>query len=168
LVSYSAKRIGETETYQENNRDVETEGNHGVEQEGEVTDAVKVSPGHGWNLDNQGNDTVHDGTSGGEVVEGNQRVHLELGRREKALDHGQANGLEDDTGDLEEETDHDELDLAERGNDDTNNDERDVSESLHVGGRKTHDPGCDQDGNGSGGLWSSQCLLGLNGRSGRF
>ena len=143
-------------TYQENDRDIETESNHGVQQEGEVANAVKVSPGHGGNLDKQSDNSVHDGASGSKVVERDQRVHLELGRREKALHHGQANGLENDTGDLEEESEHDELDLAERGNDDTNNDERHVSESLHVGGRKTHDPGCDQDSDGSGSLCLSQ------------
>lgn len=134
------------DTYQENDRDVETEGNHGVEQESEVTDAVEVSPGHGWDFSDQSDDSVHDGASGSKVVERDQGVHLELGRRKKALDHGQANGLENDTSTLEEETEHDELDLSERGDDDTNNDERDVSEGLQVGRRKTHNPRCDQDG----------------------
>jgi hypothetical protein len=37
--------------YQKHDRNVEAESDHGVEQEGEVTDTVKVGPGHAGGLD---------------------------------------------------------------------------------------------------------------------
>lgn len=139
-------------TYQEDDGDIETESDHCVGQKSDVANTVKVGPSHVGNLNDEGDNAVHNGASGGEVVQRDQGVHLELGRRKQALDHGQADSLEDDTGTLEQETEHDELNFTDRGNNDTNDDEGNVAERLHVGRRETHDPRGDQDSDGGGGL----------------
>jgi hypothetical protein len=84
-------------TYQEDDRHVEQEGNKGVGKEGEDADAVDVAHGHARDLNDQGDDAVDDSASRGVVVEGNERVHLELGGAQHALDHDEAQSLEDDT-----------------------------------------------------------------------
>lgn len=82
---------------------------------------------HVGDLDDQAGNAVHDSASRGEVVERDKRVHLEFGGREKLLDHDKTGGLESDTGKLEEESNHDELDLAVRGDNHTKHDEGDVA-----------------------------------------
>lgn len=104
----------------------------------------------------QADNSVHDGAGRRKVVERDERVHLELGRREELLHHDQAGGLESDSGELEEETNHDELDLAVGSDDYTEDDEGDVAESLHVRRGDAHGPGCDEHSDGSGGL---DCML---------
>jgi hypothetical protein len=100
----------------------------------------------------QADNSVHDGAGRRKVVERDERVHLELGRREELLHHDQAGGLESDSGELEEETNHDELDLAVGSDDYTEDDEGDVAESLHVRRGDAHGPGCDEHSDRSGGL----------------
>lgn len=95
---------------------------------------------------------VHDGAHGRKVVQRNQGVHLELGRAQEALHHGKTQRLEDDTANLVDETNQDELDLADRGDDNTNDDNRDVQEHLQVRLREAKRPASNQDGDGSGGL----------------
>lgn len=143
------------QTYQEHNGDVQGERNESVENENNVSDLLDIGPAHVGHLDEQAHDSVHDSASGRKVVERHKRVHLELGGREKLLHHDQAGGLECNTGKLEEETGHDELDLAVRGNNHTEDDEGDVAEGLQVERGDTHDPGCHKDCNGSGGLEES-------------
>jgi len=56
------------------------------------------------------------------------------------LHHGQTDSLEHDAEKLEDDTDEDELQLASGRDDDTNNDKRDISECLEVGGCESEDP----------------------------
>lgn len=145
-------RRGGNQTYQEDDRDVEQEGDGCVGEQGEKADAVHISHGHGRKLSEDQNAAVDDGARGGVVVERDEGVHLEVGAAEQTLNHDQADSLESDTGALEQETDHDELDLTHRGNDDTNDNERHVPERLEVDGRDTQDPGGDEDSDRHGGL----------------
>lgn len=137
---------------QEDNRDVEHEGNNGVGKEGPDTNVVDMTYGQVGNLEEQSRETVHDSANGGKVVQRNQRVHLVLGGAEQTLDHDQASGLEDDTTNLEDESNEDEFDLTKRGNDDTNNNGGHVHENLQVNRSHTHTPGREEHSNGSGGL----------------
>ena len=66
------------------------------------------------------------------------------------MHHHQAGGLADDAAELVEETDHDELDLAIRSYDHTEDDEGDVAEGLEGWRGDAHGPGCDEHGDGSG------------------
>lgn len=100
----------------------------------------------------QSNGTVHDSTNGGEVVQRDHGVHLEIGGAEQTLHHDQTGGLENDTTNLEQETDHVELDLTEGGNDHTNHNDGDVGQNLHVGRGHTHTPGCEENSHGGCGL----------------
>ena len=123
-------RIEVNEAYQENNRDVEHESNRCIQEEREDADVVDRLHGHAGDLGNKSNNTVHRSASRSEVVKRDQGVHLEFGRAQKTLDHGQSDGLKRDSTNLVEETQQVEFDLSERGNDDTNDDERDVAKSL--------------------------------------
>lgn len=143
---------GKDQTYQEHNRDVQGERNESVEHENNVSDLLDIGPAHVGHLNEQADDSVHDGASGRKVVERDKRVHLELGGREELLHHDQTGGLECNTGKLEEETGHDKLDLAVGGDDHTEDDEGDVAESLQVERGDAHNPGCQEDSNGRGGL----------------
>lgn len=152
-VSAVPKRIRErSATHQEDNGDVEQESDQGVAKERESADAVDIGHGQAGEFAEQTDNTVHDGAGRGVVVQRNKRVHLELGGAEQTLDHDEAHGLENDTAGLVEETDHVELDFTERGNDDTDDDERDVAEGLHVRGRNTERPGSEQHGDRGRGL----------------
>lgn len=113
-----------------------------------------VDLGHGnlGHLPDQGNHTVHDSADGGKVVQRDQRVHLVLGRAQKSLDQVQANGLEDDSTNLVKKTDPDKLDFAKRGNDDTDNDGRNVHQKLHVGSSNAHRPRGEEHSDGGGSL----------------
>jgi len=91
--------------------------------------------------------TVHDGASWSKVVERNQRVHLELCRAEQALYHGKTDSFEENAEKLEDDSNEDELELTSGRNDDTDDNERDVAESLEVRGRKTKDPAGEKDSN---------------------
>lgn len=159
-VSVGRYHLGTTETtYQEDNRHVQHERNNGVGQQREDTDVVHVVHGEVGNLEEQSSDTVHDSADGSEVVQGNQRVHLELSGAQQTLNHDQTDGLEDDTTELEEETDQDEPDLTERGDDDTNDDGGDVHQDLEVHGSNSHSPGGREHSDGHGGLVVMLALL---------
>jgi len=140
------------QTYQEDDRDVESKSDHGVGEQDKPSEIVDVGHGHFGHLDDQGDDSVHKGAGRSEVVERNQGIHLELGRGKQALNHVQADSLKGNSGNLEEETSEDKLDFTKRGDDDTNDNERDIGESLHVWRRSTHDPACQEHGDRSGGL----------------
>jgi hypothetical protein len=92
------------------------------------------------NLPEKCNDEVHYSTSWGEVVEGYQRVHFEFSPVQKSLNQDNPDRFECDSAHLEQETGEDEINLAERGNDDTDDYERDVEEGFEVGFFKTQDP----------------------------
>ena len=64
--------------------------------------------------------------------------------------------------DLDEDAEEDKFDLANGGNDYTYDDDGDIAESLHTRWCQTHDPGGDEDGNGSG------CLNGTSVNVGRI
>jgi hypothetical protein len=126
--------------YQEDDRDVQTERAQSVKEEGEETDVVDLAHGDVREFPEQSDNAVHGRADRGEVVEGDQRVHLVLSRAQKGLDKVETDGLEENTTDLVEETDPDELDLAERGNHDTDDDRGHVHQDLHVGSCNAHNP----------------------------
>lgn len=139
-------------SYQENDGSVQQEGNQSVGNQSHDTQTVDVVHGHAGQISEQSDNTVGNGTGRGVVVEGNQRVHLELGRAQKALDHDQTQSLEDDTEDLDDETKTIELDFTEGGNDDTNDNDGDVAEGLVVSRGNTERPSSNQGHDGVGGL----------------
>jgi hypothetical protein len=141
--------------YQEHHRDVQQERNHGVDEESKVADSLDVREGHLRNLDDERDDSVHDGASWSEIVERDEWVHLELGAGEETLNHDETSSLKDDASKLEEETNEDKVDLTVGGNHHTNDDEGDVSKSFEVDGRDTKDPGSNQYSDWGGGLISS-------------
>lgn len=87
----------EKSTYQEDHRHVEQESDEGVRKECEDADAVDVGHAHAGDLNEQGDNAVDDSAGRGVVVEGNKRVHLELGGAQHTLDHNETQSLEDDT-----------------------------------------------------------------------
>lgn len=141
-----------TVTYQEDNRHVEHESAEAVKEESEETNMVNLCHGALGNLPGQGHSTVHDGANGGKVVEGNKRVHLEVGRAQQALNHGETQSLKDDASNLEEDTNCDEVNLSQGSNDDADNDGRDVEELLQVGSGYTKNPSRYEDSNRRSGL----------------
>lgn len=140
------------ETYQEDDRDVQEEGNETVQEQREQANVVDLVHGYLGDFPDQSNAEVHDRADRRKVVQRDQRVHLVLGRAKQTLHHGKADGLEDDSSDLEHESDHDELDLANRSDDHTNDNRGDVEEHLQVGLRHSHAPAAKKDGNGRGSL----------------
>lgn len=139
-------------TYQENNGDVQGECDHGVGKEWEIANVLNIGQGHLWNFDKESGDSVHDGASRSKVVERDERVHLELGRGQQALDHGKTDGLEHDSSNLEEETSENELDLSKGRDDNTNDDQGDISKSLEVWWSNAHSPSSEKDSDWGGGL----------------
>lgn len=100
----------------------------------------------------EGNTSVHQSTDRGEVVHRHKGVHLEVGRAEKSLNHGKTEGLENDTSNLVQNTDENEMNLAEGGDDDTDDNGRDVEELLEVWLGDTEAPARNQNSNRGGGL----------------
>lgn len=84
-------------TYQEDNRHVQEEGHKGIRKQREKTDVVDVAHGHAGGLNKQGDHTVDYGARRSVVVQRHQRVHLEFGGAQHALDHDEAKSLKDDT-----------------------------------------------------------------------
>lgn len=139
-------------TYQEDNRNVQHESDHGVGQESKQSNVVDVAHGHLGDFEEESSDTVHNSADRSKVVEGDKRVHLELSGAQQALNHDQSNSLEDDTTDLEQETNEDELDFTKGSNDDTDDNSRDVHKHLQVDRRHSQSPGSEQDSDGSSGF----------------
>lgn len=139
-------------TYQEHNRYIEQEGDKGVEEEDKEANAVDVSKSQARQLSEEQNKAVHNSTGRCIVVQRNKGVHLELIRAENALDHDKTNGFEDDTANLEQDAGQYELDLAKRGDDNTKDDEGNVSEGLEVYRADSETPAGKEDSNRSGGL----------------
>lgn len=137
---------------QQNDGGVEKEGNERVGNESTDSETVDVTHGDAGKIGEEGDNAVGDSAGGGVVVERDQRVHLELGRAEQTLNHDETEGLEDNTGNLDDETKSIELDLTEGGNHNTENDDHDVAKSLHVGGSDSESPGGQKSDNSVGGL----------------
>jgi hypothetical protein len=74
------------------------------------------------------------------------------------LDHGETESLAGDTSNLVNDTNPNELDLAERGNDNTNDDGGNIEEDLQVGLRDTENPAGQENSDGSGSLVKSARL----------
>lgn len=74
-------------------------------------------------FDDRSDAKVHDGAYWSKIVEGHQRVHLVLGRAQEFLHQDESERFKDDAAKLEQEADEDELNLAERGNDNPDHDE---------------------------------------------
>lgn len=148
----NCKHLNRVITYQEDDGNVEHKGAETVEEESEEADVVNLSHGDLGELPDQGNDSVHDSADRSKVVEGHQGIHLEVGRAQQALDHGESEGLEDDTGNLVDDTNDNEVDFAHRGNDDTDDNGGDIEELLQVRLRHAQGPTRDQNGDRRGGL----------------
>jgi hypothetical protein len=144
------------ETYQKDNRGVKKESNQCVGNESHDTKRVNVVHSHARDISEESNDAVGDGTGGSVVVQGDQRVHLELSGAKQALDHDQAQSLEDDTTALDEEAQHIELDLAKRSDNNTDNNDSDIAEGLEVGRGDAEGPGSEESHDRVGGLQNQQ------------
>lgn len=140
-------------TYQEHDGDVKEERNHGIHDECDDAGSVDILHRHIRHLQNERDDSIHDRADGGEIVQRDQGVHLELRRAEETLHHDETDGLEDKAGNLVEEAGHDELDFSKRGDDDSYNDEGDVEKHFHVWRRNAQGPRSEEGNDGSG------CLL---------
>lgn len=147
-----SREKGIFDTYQENDGDVQQEGDHSIGDQNPDTHTIDMVHGEFRDLQEKSNGAIHDSANRRKVVQGDHGVHLELSGAEQALHHDQTGGLEDNTTQLEQETDHDELNLTKRSNDDTNDDDRNVHEGLVVDGSHAHAPGSKKDSNGSSGL----------------
>lgn len=88
-------------TYQKHHRNVQEEGDQSVSDEGHHTQRIDIVHSHAREFSEEHDDTVGNRASRGKVVDGHQGVHLEFGRAEETLDHDQAQGLEDDTTNLD-------------------------------------------------------------------
>lgn len=152
IVSDQVKCNWHCKAYQKDNRDVEKESDKGVCKQNKVSNSCEIVHGQLWDLDDQSDDAVHYGAGWCKVVERDKRIHFELGGREETLDHGQTDGLKDDSSDLEEEPSKLELDFSERGNHNSNDNHGDVSKSLEIWWCDTHAPGREKDSDRSGGL----------------
>lgn len=84
-------------TYKEDNSDVQHEGDHGIQYQGDKADAVNVTHGHAGHFDEEGDDTINQGACRRVIVKGHEGVHLELGRAQHALNHDETEGFENDT-----------------------------------------------------------------------
>lgn len=132
-VERKGKRERERESYQENNRDIEQEGAHAVNNKDEHANILELGHGHPGQLPVGRYGKVHNGTDGRKIVKRHEWVHLEFWCAKDALNHGEAQTLENDTADLEQDPDEDEFDLAKGRNDDTKNDNHDVEQNAEVG-----------------------------------
>ena len=88
-------------TYQKHHRNVQEEGDQSVGDEGHHTQRIDIVHSHAREFSEEHDDTVGNRASRGKVVDGHQGVHLEFGRAEETLYHDQAQGLEDDTTNLD-------------------------------------------------------------------
>lgn len=138
--------------YQKHDGSVEQESNKSVGNESHDTKRVNVVHSHARDIGEEGDNAVGDGACGSVVVEGDKRVHLELGGAKETLDHDQAESLEDDTTNLDEETKQVELDLTEGRDDNTDDNDGDIAEGLEVGRGNAKRPGGQQGSDGIGGL----------------
>jgi hypothetical protein len=141
-----------TDTHKEDDRNIEHEGAHTIQEEGEEADMVDLGHGDLGDFPGQGHHEVHGGAHRSEVVNRDQGVHLELGRAQKALDHGKTESLAGDTDKLVNDTNPDKLDLADRGNDNTNDNGGNIEEDLQVRLRHTKNPAGNENSDGSGSL----------------
>lgn len=142
---------------QQNDGSIEKESNERVGNESTDSETVDVTHGDAGKIGEEGDKAVGDSAGGGVVVEGDQGVHLELGGAEQTLDHNETESLEDDTGDLDDETKSIKLDLTEGGDHDTEHDDHDVSKGLHVGGSDSESPGGQKSDNSVGSLENILC-----------
>lgn len=159
-------------TYKQNDRHVQHKGDKRIGNQGanaKVKDVGHVQTGH---LDEEGKRAVGDGARGRVVVEGHDGVHLVIRVAQDALHHDQAERLEDDASNLDytmqvrmgvnsgtgggpsltNEADEIELELSKGSDDDTNDDEQNVTEDLEIGRRHSERPGDEKGDDRVGGL----------------
>lgn len=140
------------ETNQKHNRSVQQESHQGVGNKSHNTKRIDVIHTHAGEIGEEGDNAVGDSAGGGVVVQRDEGVHLELGRAQQTLDHDQTQSLEDDTGDLNDEAEHVELDLTEGGDHDTDDNDAHVAQGLVVGRSNAKGPSGDQGRNSVGSL----------------
>lgn len=99
-------------------------------------------------LKNQTEDGVCDRADRRKVIEGDERVHLELSR-EQSLDHDKSGRLEKDANHLVNDADDNKLDLANRSNDNTHDYDADIAENFQTRICQFEHPSGEQDRNGS-------------------
>lgn len=86
--------------YQKDNRDVQSKGDGGIEEQSEDAHIVDIAHTHLGHFHEQSDDSVDRSTGRCVVVERDQWVHLELGRRENTLHHDESDRLEDNASHL--------------------------------------------------------------------
>jgi hypothetical protein len=87
-------------SYQQDHGNVQAESDESVGDQGEDTQGVDSVHGQTSTLNEDGEETVDDGASGGVVVDRDKGVHLELGAAEQTLNHDKTHGLGDNTSNL--------------------------------------------------------------------
>lgn len=129
------------QTYKQYGRNVQKKRYHGIGQKYHGAHVVNILQGQAGAFDENCEDGVGDGASRCVVVKRDERIHLEIGRTEEALDEDEAQRFSDDTANLEDKTPEFELDLSKRSNDHTQDNNGNVSKNLHVGWCDTKSPG---------------------------
>lgn len=113
---------------------------------------VNLSHGDLGNLPQQSNNTVKSGTDRRKVVQRNKRVHLEVCRAQQSLDHGQSQSLKHESGNLDNKTNENKVDLADGGDDDSTDNHRNVEELPRVELRHAERPAREEHSHGHSGL----------------
>jgi hypothetical protein len=153
LVSIDQARTIQLGTNQEHNGNVQTHGNGCVGKKGPEAKIQNLRHGDLMEFHKHEHHAVHESTGGREVVERNEGRHLKVSRVEETLNHGKSGGFAGDSGNLDHEAKHDELDFTQGGNDNTNNNNGDVGECAHVWWGNAETPGHQENSDRCGCLY---------------
>lgn len=104
------------------------------------------------NFPEKGNRQVHESADWRKVVERDKRVHLELRSVEESLYQTDSDSLECNSSHLVKETNENKVDFTERCDNNTNDNQRDVSELVEIGLLDSETPSSYKNRNRSGGL----------------
>jgi len=125
---------------QEHNRHIQEECAACVGEEGPETNSVDLGHLYLGDFQEESNCEVHDAADWGKVVERDKGIHLELRSIKQPFNHADSDCLERNSSNLIQETGQDEVDFSERGQGDTDDNERDVSKLLEVDWMDLKDP----------------------------
>lgn len=89
-----------------------------------------VLPFELWELGNEGDEEIHNGTDGCIVVETDERVHVEAFAAEHDLNHNYANSFKASAPDLEEKAGPGKLNLSEARDGNAKDDDQDVEKFV--------------------------------------
>lgn len=116
--------------YQEDDSHVQHECTCSIGNEDRYADSIEFFHCDLRNLHEESHNGVHNGADRGEVVQRHKGIHLVLGAIQQGLNEVDSDSFEDETRQLVQEAGQDKVDLAEGGNDDTEDDKGDI-EKLH-------------------------------------